>query len=75
MFQCFLGQSHKKGLTIFGALLTKVSEKHLRNLLCLEICLNKLFQQKRNKNVDIKFSAQDTFLEQPSSGTTKVKIF
>jgi len=28
-----------------------------------------------NKNVDIKFSAHDAFLELPSSGTLKVKIF
>jgi hypothetical protein len=27
-----------------------------------------------NKNVDIKFSVHDTFLEYPSSGTLKAKI-
>ena len=26
-----------------------------------------------NENVDIKFSAHDAFLEQPSSGTLKIK--
>jgi len=29
----------------------------------------------KNKNVDIKFSAHDAFLKQPSSGTLKAKIF
>jgi hypothetical protein len=28
----------------------------------------------KNKNVDIKFSAHDAFLEKPSSGTLKIEI-
>jgi len=28
-----------------------------------------------DKNIDIKFSWHDVFLEEPSSGTLKVKIF
>ena len=37
--------------------------------------INKSMILTSNKNVDIKFSAHDAFLELPSSGTLKVKIF
>ena len=33
------------------------------------------FSVKSNKNIDIKFSANDASLEYPSSGTLKVKVF
>jgi len=31
------------------------------------------FSLTKNKNVDIKFSAHDTFLEEPSLGTLKIE--
>jgi hypothetical protein len=46
----------------------------MKDLQCSEKIEMKKYTLLSNKNVDIKFSGHDAFLEQPSSGMLKIDI-